>query len=443
MKAHVVTIGDEILSGQITDLNAPFIASALKEIGIKVTKMSSVGDNATDLKNILASHTPKNNVSIDELEIVFLTGGLGPTEDDITKKVWCDFFEDTLILSNEVLTHIAQLTNAISVEALNSRNSAQGLVPSASEIIFNRTGSAPGIWFLKNQTIFIAMPGVPSEMQCMLKEQVIPKLTNQFTFEKDISESIYVYGIAESVLAGLLQDLETKLLLNNVTFAYLPKPGRVQLQLKTNKLREILDSSIKALEIVLDKADVTYSIGQVAEVHIAALLTQSNSLLALAESCTGGSLAAVFTSRAGASNFFTGSMVTYATKAKETILSVKAQTISEDSVVSKNVVEQMAIGAKQLLKSDFALATTGFVGGVPKGEKGKSGQVWFAIALPTPISQTQTPLNLHSENTTITPVIQSWCFDFNGSREFVTQKAVQKAIELLYKEVLKHKKKKN
>ena len=422
MKAHIVTIGDEILSGQITDLNAPFIANYLKEIGVNTTKISSIGDNAIDLKNILSSHSSPKNTTESELEIVVITGGLGPTEDDITKKVWCDFFKDTLQLSNEVLTHVAQITNTRSLKEINPRNRAQALVPSKSEIIFNKIGSAPGIWHQINQTIFVAMPGVPAEMQCMLKEQVIPKLKKQFTFEKTASQSLYVYGIAESVLAGLLQDIETDLNLKKITIAYLPYPGRVQLQLKT-KFEKALKEAITKIQTVLENNQISYTEEQVAEVKIAEILTKTNTHLAFAESCTGGSLAAIFTSKAGASKFFKGSMVTYATEAKQNILNVKPETITTYSEVSKQTVEQMAIGAKEVLKSDIALATTGYTGGVPYGKKGKPGQVWFAIAW--------------YDKTTNESKIDSWYFDFKGTRTFITQKAVQKAMELLYNVVIK------
>ncbi|UOX32496.1 competence/damage-inducible protein A [Flavobacterium sediminilitoris] len=414
MKATIVTIGDEILIGQIIDTNSSYIAKALDKIGIATYEMLSVSD---EKEHILETLEKLQN----KVELVIITGGLGPTKDDITKKTFCDYFEDKLIEDQEVLKHVKYLIEGFYKRPISQINKEQALVPSKATVLFNKMGTAPGMWMQKENTVFISLPGVPYEMKYLIDEVIVPKLINEFNRSSIVHKTVMTYGRGESLIAEQIEDWENNLP-NYIKLAYLPSPGKVRLRLTARGnneegLKNEIENRIKELYKIIGEIIVGTEDDQPIENVIAELITSKKKTLSIAESCTGGKIAQSLTAISGASSYFKGSIISYATETKINILGVPRELIETYSVVSKQVVESMALQSQKIFASDYAIATTGNAGPNKGDSEAEIGTVFIALA---------TPEGVYSEE-----------FNFGQPREKVIGRAVNKAFELLYKEILK------
>lgn len=415
MKAAILTIGDEILIGQIVDTNSSFIAKSLDKIGVEVCEMQSIAD---DKQAILEAFARFQN----RVDLVLITGGLGPTKDDITKHTFCDYFGDQLQRNLAVEQHVIELFHVkLKLEATQV-NKDQALVPSRCEILHNEFGTAPGMWMKKEQTVFVSMPGVPYEMKAIVTDQLVPKLVREYQRPFIIHQTILTYGQGESRISERIEDWENNLPAF-IKLAYLPSPGRVRLRLSargTDKgmLEVALQENIAQLDLLIGDIIVGFEETDTIEVVLGRLMQKQKVSLATAESCTGGKISQLVSSVPGASAYFKGSVVCYATAVKEDVLGLDPQLIASQGVVSAAVAVQMAEQVRQLLKSDYAIATTGNAGPSLGDESVPLGTVFIAIA-----SAQET-------------VVQE--FSFGQPREKVIDRAVIKSLELLQKEILKN-----
>lgn len=415
MKAAILTIGDEILIGQIVDTNSSFIAKSLDKIGIEVCEMQSIAD---DKQAILEAFARFQN----RVDLVLITGGLGPTKDDITKHTFCEYFDDQLQRNLEVEQHVIELFQVKLNLVASQVNKDQALVPSRCEILHNEFGTAPGMWMRKAQTVFVSLPGVPYEMKAIVTNELVPKLVREYQRPYIIHQTILTYGQGESRVAERIEDWENNLP-SFIKLAYLPSPGRVRLRLSargTDKamLEAALQDNIAQLDLLIGDIIVGFEEEDTIEVVVGRLLQKQQLTLATAESCTGGKISQVLTAKAGASAYFKGSVVSYATQAKVDLLGLDPEMIASQGVVSAAVAVQMAESVRQLLKSDYALATTGNAGPSLGDESVPLGTVFIAIA--------------SAQGT----VVEG--FSFGQPREKVIDRTVNKSLELLQKEILKN-----
>jgi len=414
MKAAIVTIGDEILIGQIVDTNSGFIAKALDRIGVEVYEMLSVSDSR---EHILNTFLKLQN----EVDIVVITGGLGPTKDDITKKTFCDYFEDELVVDAAVLEHVTQLIEGFYKRPITQINKDQALVPSKCTVLYNKVGTAPGMWIKKENTVFVSLPGVPFEMKYLVENEVVPKIVQDYKRPYILHKTILTYGRGESAVAEQLEEWEDNLP-EFIKLAYLPSPGRVKLRLSARGTnRELLENAIEENVVSLTKIIGDIIVGfeedETIQVILGRMLSKRNLTLSTAESCTGGKMAEMIASVPGASNYFKGSVVAYATEVKINVLGVSEDLIQEHSVVSAEVAKAMALNVKKLLKTDYAIATTGNAG-PSKGEADAGvGTVYVALATPNEV------------------LVEG--FDFGQPREKVIDRASVKGLEILLKEISK------
>jgi len=415
MKAAIVTIGDEILIGQITDTNSAYIAKALDRIGVQTFEMRSISDQR---EHILQTFHELQN----QFDFVVITGGLGPTKDDITKKTLCDYFEDTLVRNNDVENHVVALIENVLKRPASQVNKDQALVPSRAQILFNPLGTAPGMWIQKEQTVFISMPGVPYEMKSIMEQGVLPKIVATYKRPYIIHKTLLTYGQGESVVAERIEAWENALP-DFIKLAYLPAPGRVRLRLTArgtdqHVLEQEIQRQVDAVAAIIGDIIVGYDEEETLEVVVGRLLQQAGKTLATAESCTGGKIAQMITTVGGASAYFKGSVVSYATSTKIELLGVDPALIKAHSVVSAEVAEAMAKGAQKRLNADFVLATTGNAGPTKGDADAEIGTVFIALA---------TPEGVKVET-----------FNFGQPREKVIDRTVNKALEMLQKEILKN-----
>ncbi|MFV8393725.1 CinA family nicotinamide mononucleotide deamidase-related protein [Flavobacterium sp. LB2P6] len=415
MKATIVTIGDEILIGQIVDTNSGFIAKSLDKIGVEINEMISISD---DKKHILDTFAVLQN----KVDLVIITGGLGPTKDDITKKTFCDYFEDELVVDQRVLAHVTQLIEGFYKRTITQINKDQALVPSKCTVLHNQVGTAPGMWMKKENTVFISLPGVPYEMKYLMEHEIIPKVVREYKRPYIIHKTILTYGQGESMVAERIEVWENNLP-EFIKLAYLPAPGRVRLRLSARgtdkeKLEAALEENVNSLDAVIHDIIVGFDDDETLEVVIGKMLTKQNKTISTAESCTGGKIAAVLTSVSGASKYFKGSVVSYATDAKINVLGISESLIKENSVVSRAVVSAMALNIKNMMKTDYAIATTGNAGPSKGDSNAEVGAVFIALATPSEI------------------IVEE--FNFGQPREKVIDRAVIKSLELLQKEILKN-----
>ncbi|MCB0443071.1 MAG: CinA family nicotinamide mononucleotide deamidase-related protein [Flavobacterium sp.] len=414
MKATIITIGDEILIGQITDTNSGFIANALNKIGVDVYEMISISD---DKKHILETFAKVQN----QVDFVIITGGLGPTKDDITKITFCEYFEDSLQRNTVVEDHIIELFAKMNY-AISQVNRDQALVPSKCIVLPNQFGTAPGMWMQKEKTVFVSLPGVPYEMKAIVTNQLIPKIANEYKRPYILHKTVLTYGQGESIVAERIEEWENSLP-SFVKLAYLPSPGRVRLRLtaKGNEatvLQNTIHNLVQQLSEIIGDIIVGFEEEEQIEVVLGRLLTEKSLTLSTAESCTGGKISELITSVAGSSSYFRGSIVSYATDVKVALLNVSQGSIESFSVVSKKVAEEMAVGVQQLLQTDFAIATTGNAGPTQGDADAAVGTVCLAIA---------TPKGVFSEE-----------YNFGQPRQKVIDRAANKGLELLLKEILKN-----
>jgi nicotinamide-nucleotide amidase len=415
MKAVIITIGDEILIGQIVDTNSAFIAKSLDRIGVETHEMISISDNKQHILNTFSKFQNK-------VDLVLITGGLGPTKDDITKKTFCDYFEDELVVNDAVLAHVTKLIEGFYKRKITQINKDQALVPSKCTVLHNQVGTAPGMWMKKENTVFISLPGVPFEMKYLLENEIIPKVVREYKRPYIIHKTILTYGQGESMIAERIEFWENNLP-DFLKLAYLPSPGRVRLRLSARGTdKELLEKSIEENVVSLSKIIGDIIVGfdddETLEKVLGRLLTQQNKTISTAESCTGGKIAQVLASVSGASNYFKGSIVSYSTETKISVLGIPQGLFKEHSVVSAAVAKQMAISIKNIMKTDYAIATTGNAGPSKGDSNAALGTVFIALATPNEVLVEE--------------------FNFGQPREKVIDRAVIKSLEMVRKEILKN-----
>jgi nicotinamide-nucleotide amidase len=396
------------------DTNSAFIAKELNNIGVSVYQITSVQDDKTHI--LKAFEAAETNV-----DIVIITGGLGPTKDDITKTTLAQFFEDTLVYDQAVLNNIKYLWKHFVKQPLLQVNIDQALVLSKATALMNKSGSAPGMWIEKNNTIFISLPGVPYEMKGLMNDEVLPRISNKFKRPYILHKTVLTYGLGESVIAERIKDWEAALP-DSVKLAYLPNLGRVRLRLSSTGLDkeaviEGVDAQVETLLPLINDIFVGFEEQSSLEQIIGNKLVKLGKSLAVAESCTGGKIAENITSYGGASAFFKGGVVAYATETKLKVLNVPSTLISKHSVVSSEVAEAMAQNVKAVFNSDYGIATTGNAGPLKGDSDAEIGTVFIAIATPDRVFSQQ--------------------FNFGQQRLRVVQKAVTMAFTLFQKEIFK------
>ena len=414
MKVEIITIGDEILIGQIVDTNSQWMATELNKIGMSVYQVTSIQD---DEEHILKAFKDAQS----RVDVILVTGGLGPTKDDITKHTFAKYFSDELIINDSVVNHVKNMFSKRNIP-FSELNRLQGLVPSKCTVLHNELGTAPGMLFDEDDTIFVSMPGVPFEMKGLMTGQVLPFLRNKYTLPFIQHKTIITYGIGESALAEKLETWEEELPAI-LSLAYLPSPGKVKLRLSgkhnyKQALDEVIEAEVSKLQNHLGELIVGYEDDESIVELIASLLKINNKTLAIAESCTGGYLTSMLTEKPGASAFFVASLVAYSKNVKINELGVLPRTIEKYSVVSTQVAEEMALGMLKKSEVDFAISTTGNAGPTTDETDKTVGVVCIAIASDS---------GVYSEE-----------FNFGKPREKVIHRSSNKALELLRKEILKN-----
>ena len=414
MKAAIVTIGDEILIGQIIDSNSSFIAKQFDRIGVSIAQMRSISDDKNQILETLQDF-------LNKVDFLIITGGLGPTKDDITKKTICEFCDDVLVENEIVYEHVKELIEHIQKRPISQINKEQALVPSKATVLFNKVGTAPGMWIKKQETIIVSLPGVPYEMKYLIENEVVPKIVKEFSRPYILHKTIMTYGIGESLIAEQIEDWENNLPAF-VKLAYLPSPGRVRLRLTArgtdeNELKLAIDNEVVKLQKLIGDIIVGFDDDEPVEVVLGRILSEKGLTISTAESCTGGKIAETITSVSGASAYFKGGIVSYATAVKEKILHVSEHSISKYSVVSEQVAKEMVLSVKEMMQTDVAISTTGNAGPLKGDSNAEVGTVFVGIAIHD---------NVFVEE-----------FNFGQPREKVINRTVNKALELVYKEILK------
>lgn len=372
---EIITIGDELLIGQVTDTNSAWMGRELNKAGFDVQRITSVSDNEEEIQDVLEKATQR-------AKIVLMTGGLGPTRDDITKKTLCEFFDTHLVFNEEVFSDIQGFLKG-RVKNINELNRDQALVPEKCEVIRNGMGTAPVMWFDYNDSVVVSMPGVPMEMKLAMSNSIIPRLKTKYQPGVIIHKTVLVHNIPEAVLAEMLTGWEDALP-TEIKLAYLPAAGRIRLRLSARGTDEpLLQSKIEnAVDGLLPViGDNIYGEEDLPAADIfAGFFRNTGKSLALAESCSGGYLAHLVTSVAGSSEYFKGSLVTYSNEMKQKLLGVSAKDLEKFGAVSSQVVEQMALGALKATDADYAIATSGIAGPGGGTDDKPVGTVWMAWA---------------------------------------------------------------
>ncbi|MDO5496807.1 MAG: competence/damage-inducible protein A [Alistipes sp.] len=378
MHATIITIGDEILIGQIVDTNSVSIARRLNAIGITVSEKLSIGDGREQILSAL-------DRTLQQSDVIIITGGLGPTKDDITKHTLAEYFSQTLVENSDVAHQVERMLAARGI-AFNSLNRAQALVPDGCTVLFNHHGTAPGMWFESaGNKVVVSLPGVPFEMEHLMEDEVIPRLKHHFSLHANIHRTMITAGIAESMLAERIAVWEDALP-PYLKLAYLPAPNVVRLRLSAYDVdeqdaRERIEREFSKLYTLIPDNIVGFEDASIEQL-VHRILTSRGETLATAESCTGGAIASKFTAQAGASAYFRGGVVSYATDIKHSVLGVAADIIEHQGVVSEATAKAMAEGARRLMQSDYAIATTGIAGPSGGTSEHPVGEVWMAIATP-------------------------------------------------------------
>ncbi|AZQ43847.1 CinA family nicotinamide mononucleotide deamidase-related protein [Nonlabens ponticola] len=414
MIATIITIGDEILIGQIVDTNSAWMARELNRVGVSVLEIMSISDDEDHIVSAFAKAEQQS-------DIVLVTGGLGPTKDDVTKTALCTYFQDELVLDEATLQHVKDLFAKYVKDKLLPANETQAMLPSKATILKNEYGTAPGMLLVNNDTTFVSMPGVPFEMKALMINHVIPYIVEKGELPYIYHRTILTAGQGESTIAHRIEQWEN-LLPSHVSLAYLPSLGSVRLRLsckgmdKEQVTRDV-DAQVDQLYGLLADIIVGESNDETLSQQISALFKSQEKTLAVAESCTGGQIAQQLTQHPGASQFFKGASVTYATQSKVDLLDVDQALIDKYSVVSEEVAIAMAIGARKKFKADVAVSTTGNAG----PDKGDSDVAVGTVCIGIATGDQQYALK----------------FMMGNHRERVIQKTVNKSMELLQKELLK------
>ena len=372
---EIITIGDEILYGHILDTNSKWLSKNLNELGVKTNKISTIGDNYIQIKDILES-------SIKENDIIIFTGGLGPTNDDITKKCLNDFFKGKLITDNNTLFHIKKIFKKRNLD-LTKKNRDQALVPDNCKVLNNKYGTAPGIAFEKDNKLVISLPGVPYEMKSLFENKCSQIIKQKFSLSIIHHRTIKTVGIGESWLSDLISEWE-KNLDNNISLAYLPSIGRVKLRLtgrgnNLNKIKSAIDKEEKKVLPILRKYIYGFD-NEELESCVGNLLIKNKKTLSIAESCSGGYLSHLVTSIPGSSKYFSGSVVAYSNNIKINNLNVNKKNIEKFGAVSKEVVEEMATNVRKKFNSSIGISTSGIAGPSGGTEKKPVGTVWIGYS---------------------------------------------------------------
>lgn len=375
--ASIITIGDELLIGQVIDTNSAWMAQELNKAGIWVNRRVAVGDNWNDIWQALDEESK-------HADIILITGGLGPTADDITKPLLCEYFGGKLIIDEKVLEHVKYLFEKIFKRPgpILERNLKQAEVPDNCTVLHNDRGTAPGMWFEKDGKVYVSMPGVPHEMRGLMTEMVLPRLQSHFTMSAIVSRTLLTFGIGESFLAERLKDFEASLPAN-IRMAYLPNYGMVRLRLtgtgsKAAIIAPHVETQFEALKKLLPDVLVTDT-DEPMEKVVGKLLVSKNKTLATAESCTGGYIAHRITLNPGSSAWFKGSIVSYANEVKETVLQVPHDYFFTVGAVSEEVVKSMIEGVLNEIKADYAIAVSGIMGPDGATPEKPVGMVWVAV----------------------------------------------------------------
>jgi nicotinamide-nucleotide amidase len=412
MKAFIINIGDELLIGQVTNFNASWMAEQLNIIGIEVVRINVISDKEQEI--VYALEDAEKHA-----DIILLTGGLGPTNDDITKETLCKYFNTHLVFDEDTFHNIEDLFKLRGV-AVSETNRRQAEVPSACTVIRNMNGTAPGLWFEKNGKMFVATPGVPFEMKPMMTHSIIPLIEQRLSGDTIVHKTILTHGVGESFLADMIAGWENNLPAN-IRLAYLPSPGIVRLRLSAiGPDKELLKISINNEVLKLQSIIAEHIYGYDAETIeqiIGQLLTVRGKTVVAAESCTGGYLAHVITRIAGSSAYFKGSVVAYANEVKENLLGVKPETLLNFGAVSEQTVREMAVNVRMRLQADYAVAVSGIAGPDGGTDDKPVGLVWIAVASEQNIIASQ--------------------FRFGHIRLVNIERAAVTALNMLRKEILK------
>lgn len=372
--ASIITIGDELLIGQVIDTNSAWMARELNQIGIAIKTRLAIGDDSNEMKRAL-------DLVSEEADIILLTGGLGPTSDDITKEFLCEYFHGKMVVNEGALENVKYLFQKIYKKPVSEVNLMQAQVPDVCEVIQNKRGSAPGMIFNKDEKIFVSMPGVPYEMQGIMNE-LIPYLQKKFDLPVIIHRTILTAGIGESALAEIIADFENQLP-EEIRLAYLPNYGMVRLRLSTSGFdktatENLIEMHFEKLKNLVKQYMVTDK-DEPMQVVLGNMLQQNKKTISTAESCTGGSIASLMTSVAGSSAYFEGSIVSYSNRIKETMLHVKEQTLIAKGAVSEEVVIEMLKGLLDGLETDYGIAVSGIMGPGGGSAEKPVGTVWVAV----------------------------------------------------------------
>ena len=395
MNAGIIIIGDEILIGQVVDINSSWISREMNKIGFRTETVITVGDDGKSISDAI-------DRCLDVADVVFMTGGLGPTKDDITKKVICEKFGTELVLNEQVLANVAEMLGRRGI-ALTENNRGQALVPATATVINNAVGTAPGIMMEvpsnslhersrrvelvgRNKLLF-SMPGVPFEMRYLMEHEIIPLIKKHYNLKPVFHKTLLLTGIAESILAEKISDWEDSLA-ENVKLAYLPAYSSIRLRLSVYQPDDTTESYINAkveeLKRIVPENIIAYEDIKLEEL-VGKLLKDRHCTVATAESCTGGKVASLITSVSGSSEYYKGSVVSYCNEVKADVLGVSRADLEKYGAVSSTVAEQMASGVRHLLKTDYAVATTGIAGPTGGSDEKPVGTVWIAVATPTKV----------------------------------------------------------
>lgn len=413
MKAELINIGDEILIGQIVNTNSVFLAKQLNGIGLEIVQITAISDKKSIIINALDEARKR-------ADIIILTGGLGPTKDDLTKQTLCEYFNDQLVKNEIVLQHIENIFKKYVNTPISEMNRAQANLPSKATLLHNKYGTAAGMWFLDQGQIFISLPGIPYEMKALIQDEVLPKIKKRFVLPAIYHKTILTYGLGESVIAERIEKWEDSLP-KDIKLAYLPSIGRVRLRLSTTgahmaTIKKAVDIQVKKVIPLIQ--DIYYGTEEdkPIEVLIGEKLIEKKQTLSCAESCTGGAIAMRLTANSGASEYFSGSAVTYSPSSKTKLLGVPKYLMDQNGVVSLVVAEAMALGAQKKYGTDFAVATTGNAG-PSKGDQNQDiGTVCVAIATPEKL--------------------ESFKFNMGNNRIRVINKTVNQVFEILFRALL-------
>jgi nicotinamide-nucleotide amidase len=409
-KVEIITIGDEILIGQIVDTNSAWMAEQLNMAGFEIAQMTSVRDDADHIVESL-------NMALKRVDIVLFTGGIGPTKDDITKLTLSKYFDSKLVFDQSVMDNIERIFNHL-LYRMNDLTRSQAMVPDKCQVIQNKMGTAPITWFEQDGKVVVSMPGVPHEMKNAMSVDIIPRLKAKFQSSVIVHQNVLVHGYPESALAIKIEDWENSLP-SHIRLAYLPNGRIVKLRLTgvgsdAEALKSAVEEKIQSLKTILGDSIVAFEDIPLEKI-IFEKLNSSHTTLAAAESCSGGNIAHVITLLPGSSAVFKGSVVAYANEVKVNVLGVDSKVLEECGAVSAEVVEQMAQGVRKLMNVDYAIATSGIAGPGGGTDEKPVGSVWISVC--------------SSES------VRTKLYNFTSTREQNIERTTQEALVLL-KEIM-------